>query len=539
MMNTKKLICTILLILLIPFYVAFAILTSSNKVGENVATHKQQLNIIVEDGVIADAVDYVPFLISKYGKYKMTLDFTTVDPGFYTGIVLKDAKGNAILYNGFDTVAGYTEDLTLPEGRTTLELHYFSNEQALRDFCAEYPIYSESQLASIEDKLHFNDRIKSGNWYTSLNISIDEYVKTPIYVKLGVIAFSLVLFVLLLVLFFKDHPTEEDDRKARLSSIGIRYSVLNFWVFLLEIVLSVVINFFLTPEVIEENNSTLSMLMTIFIIDICGFTMLYLITRNVPVQKLEKKPFGVGKFLQYLLMTLGLMVAGAVIGIVTENLFPNNKSVDIAAILLGSKTFLRVLSVGILAPIFEEMIFRKLLIDRLIKHGEFVAIFLSGLTFGLFHGNFQQFFFATLCGWLWAFIYVRTGNIRNTIFLHMTINLSTSVITMFLLGRMSETGILDNGDPAAIAQALMSNPTALAYAGLFSLWVILLFLLALIGLILFFVKVAKKEFALNRLEDEPSKGKVLAQIFTNPYMWIFFIVLTGQFIMSYLPSVMK
>ena len=538
-MNTKKLICTILLILLIPFYVAFAILTSSNKVGENVATHKQQLNIMVEDGVIADAVDYVPFLIPKYGKYKMSLDFTTVDPGFYTGIVLKDAKGNAILYNGFDTIVGYTEDVTLPEGRTTLELHYFSNEQALRDFCAEYPIYSESQLASIESKLHFNDRIKSGNWYTSLSISIDEYARTPIALKIGVIAFSFVLFVMLMVLLFKDHSSEEDDRKARLSSIGIRYAIFMFLIFLLEIVVSVVLSFFLTPEAIEENNGTLTMLLTIFVIDICGFSTLYLITRKVPAQKLEKRPFGIGKFLQFLMITLGLTIVGALIGIPVENLFPNNQSVDIAEILLGSSMPLRILAVGILAPIIEELIFRKLLIDRLIKHGEFVAIFLSGLTFGLFHGNFQQFFFATLNGWLWAFIYIRTGNIRNTISLHMTINLGTSVVTMFLLGRMTETGILDDGDPAAIAQALMSNPTALTYAALFSLWVILIFLLALIGVILFFVKVAKKDFALNRLEDEPTKGKVLAQIFTNPYMWIFFLVLLGQFIMSYLPSVMK
>ena len=185
------------------------------------------------------------------------------------------------------------------------------------------------------------------------------------------------------------------------------------------------------------------------------------------------------------------------------------------------------------------MIFRKLLIDRLIKHGEFVAIFLSGLTFGLFHGNFQQFFFATICGWLWAFIYVRTGNIRNTIFLHMTINLSTSVITMFLIGKLAEVGALDNEDPAAITQALMTNPTALAYAGLFALWFVLLILLAFIGIILFFVKFAKKEFALNRLEDEPAKVKVLAQIFTNPYMCILFIILLGEFIMSYLPSMMK
>ena len=154
-MNTKKLFCTILLVMLIPLYVVIAVISASRRVGENIATHKQQLNVIVENGVIADAVDYVPFLVPKSGDYQLTLDFTTVDPGFYTGIVVKDATGKAVLYNGFDTVVGYKDDVALPEGRATLELHYFADEQALRDFCAEYPIYSKSQLDGIESKLHF------------------------------------------------------------------------------------------------------------------------------------------------------------------------------------------------------------------------------------------------------------------------------------------------------------------------------------------------------------------------------------------------
>ncbi|MBR3507961.1 MAG: CPBP family intramembrane metalloprotease [Lachnospiraceae bacterium] len=538
-MNPKKLLCTILLITLIPFYVVFTILTSSGRIGENVAKHKQQLNILVEDGVIADAVDFVPFLIPKEGQYQMTLDFTTVDPGFYTGMVLKDASGNPVLYNGFDTVQGYTANVTLPEGRAVLELHYLPNEQALKDFCATYPIYSEAQLTHVESKLHFNDRIKTGTWYASLSLSIDECVRTPLYVKLLVLAFSILLLVLLAVLFAKDHPAEADDCKTRLTSMGIRYSILIFAIFVLEILLSIVLSLLISPQTLKANNATLSLLLTIFIVDVIGFSLLYLITKNVPAQKLEKKPLGFGRFLLFWMMTLGLAFVGAVIGLLTEKLLPNNQSVDITGVMLGSSMFLRVLAIGILAPIFEELIFRKFMIDRLIKHGEFVAIFLSGLTFGLFHGNFQQFFFATFIGWLFAFLYIRTGNILHTILLHMAINLGTSVVTMYLLGKLTESGILEFSDPAALTQALTSDPSTFAYAGLLALWVILLFLVAFIGLIVFIVFMAQKKFALRRLEDEPTKGQILAQIFSSPYMWLLFIILLGQFITSYLPSIMK
>ena len=45
----------------------------------------------------------------------------------------------------------------------------------------------------------------------------------------------------------------------------------------------------------------------------------------------------------------------------------------------------------ICAPILEEYIFRKLIVDRTVKYGQGVAIVLSGLMFGLFHGNLNQF----------------------------------------------------------------------------------------------------------------------------------------------------
>ena len=49
----------------------------------------------------------------------------------------------------------------------------------------------------------------------------------------------------------------------------------------------------------------------------------------------------------------------------------------------------------VLAPVMEELIFRKVLIDRTIVYGDKAAVVLSGLLFGVFHGNFHQFFYAS------------------------------------------------------------------------------------------------------------------------------------------------
>lgn len=45
----------------------------------------------------------------------------------------------------------------------------------------------------------------------------------------------------------------------------------------------------------------------------------------------------------------------------------------------------------ILAPVFEELLFRKFLLDRVVDYGEAVAVILSGVMFGLYHANLSQF----------------------------------------------------------------------------------------------------------------------------------------------------
>ena len=79
--------------------------------------------------------------------------------------------------------------------------------------------------------------------------------------------------------------------------------------------------------------------------------------------------------------------------------------------------------------LFEiEILCRKLIIDRLLPYSEVLAVVTSGLLFGLIHGNFYQFFYATMLGMLFAAVYVKTGNIFHTIGMHAIINFTGSII---------------------------------------------------------------------------------------------------------------
>ncbi|MDF2484845.1 MAG: putative rane protein [Herbinix sp.] len=100
----------------------------------------------------------------------------------------------------------------------------------------------------------------------------------------------------------------------------------------------------------------------------------------------------------------------------------------LAEILIDSNLILRVLYAAVIAPIIEEIIFRKLLLNKLRKYGDVPAILLSAIAFGLFHMNVSQMFYATALGIIFAYVAIRTNAIRYNILLHILINTMGVVI---------------------------------------------------------------------------------------------------------------
>lgn len=85
-------------------------------------------------------------------------------------------------------------------------------------------------------------------------------------------------------------------------------------------------------------------------------------------------------------------------------------------------------NIAIIPPFVEEFAFRGVILSRLRKYGNGFAVFASSILFALFHGNLIQFVFAFICGMIFAYIVIKTGNIFLTILLH-AINNGFSVIT--------------------------------------------------------------------------------------------------------------
>lgn len=86
--------------------------------------------------------------------------------------------------------------------------------------------------------------------------------------------------------------------------------------------------------------------------------------------------------------------------------------------------WLGILSYGILAPLGEETVFRGVVYGQLKKVSNApLAIVLSGLAFGLFHGNLVQAVYATVLGIVLALVYELYGSILFPMLFHCVANL--------------------------------------------------------------------------------------------------------------------
>lgn len=94
----------------------------------------------------------------------------------------------------------------------------------------------------------------------------------------------------------------------------------------------------------------------------------------------------------------------------------------------------------ILAPIFEELIYRDFILKRLRRYGEVFAIVISSLLFGLIHGNISQFISSFLLGIVLGYVYIITNSVKTTIFLHLVNNAYVTIYNELLFRNVKEIG---------------------------------------------------------------------------------------------------
>ncbi len=93
-----------------------------------------------------------------------------------------------------------------------------------------------------------------------------------------------------------------------------------------------------------------------------------------------------------------------------------------------------ILSITLLAPVLEELLFRGAIQSELqLKYKPWIAILISSLLFGVVHLNPAQIPFAFMLGMMFGWLYYRTGSLLPGIVGHV-LNNSIATVNMYLYG---------------------------------------------------------------------------------------------------------
>ncbi len=96
-------------------------------------------------------------------------------------------------------------------------------------------------------------------------------------------------------------------------------------------------------------------------------------------------------------------------------------------------TYSLIILTVIMAPIFEEIVFRGIIMKGMINGGTrpAKAIFISAVVFGLVHGNPWQFVGAILLGSVLGYVYLKTQSLLMSILLHAFNNLCSVLLITY------------------------------------------------------------------------------------------------------------
>lgn len=178
---------------------------------------------------------------------------------------------------------------------------------------------------------------------------------------------------------------------------------------------------------------------------VIAIPVMLLFLRKVPEIKIEPKKMRLQKFAMFCVLAMGggyiFNYIGSVINLLISH-FSGQAMEQLNPVMdvLDQMNWLMMVYMVLFAPIVEEFIFRKVILNRLRPLGDRAAILYSAVLFGLLHGNIAQFLYATVIGIVFGYMAVKTGRIFYTVILHMIVNgYSVFIVTALINALASQT----------------------------------------------------------------------------------------------------
>lgn len=331
---------------------------------------------------------------------------------------------------------------------------------------------------------------------------------------------------------FRRVSPEEEIKAARkhFSKLGLMFVIGTIVIYAAQII-AVSAVYAWKPEWLW--NADITLLLSVLPMYLIGMPVLILLVRQVPAEKIARRPMKAGSFAVSVIMCFAIVyisnIAGNIVTWIIGMLKGSTVQNQIVNVATSINTWTVVIYMVICAPFMEEYVFRKLIVDRTVKYGQGVAVLLSGLMFGLFHGNLNQFVYAFTLGMFLAFLYVKTGKLKITIALHMMINFMGGVVSSKLLEWVDieeYIRILSGGtDMERIAEYM--NEHILGWIA-YLFFMLFVFGVMIAGAVLIIVFLVKKKISFERGEVTLPKGKRFRTVILNVGMVLYCVVWVGM-----------
>ncbi len=311
-----------------------------------------------------------------------------------------------------------------------------------------------------------------------------------------------------------------ETMKKDFSKLGLMFLAGSAVIYAAQMVVSKIVGL-INPALLED--STWGLVFAVLPLYLIGMPILIMLVKKIPGTAPEQHEMKVWHLIVAFVMCYAIMYCSNLVGVGLVGIVSlikgapvNNLILNIATSANMGVTFFYMV---ICAPIMEEYIFRKLIVDRTLRYGQGVAVVVSGLMFGLFHGNLSQFVYAATLGMFFAFIYVKTGKLKYSIILHMIINFMGSILGVLILKAIdieAFTEISASGNPDEIMAFVMNN-----IGGWVLYFVYICFILAMVVTGIVLLIVFRKRFKVESGEVSIPKGERFSTIFLNFGMLVY------------------
>ena len=113
-----------------------------------------------------------------------------------------------------------------------------------------------------------------------------------------------------------------------------------------------------------------------------------------------------------------------------ERFFPSYSEIE--DVVTSGSLAMQILSVGLAAPVVEELVFRGILMNRMKWLPAWASVLIQAMIFGAIHMNWFQSLYAFLAGILLGLVYMKYRSITIAITGHIAFNMASVVLGEFL-----------------------------------------------------------------------------------------------------------